>query len=143
MKRISVRPASVNDAESIAWLVSELGYPSTSAETRDRLWRVKGAEGVFVCVAELDGEVAGLATCHKFFAVHLTEPAVWLTSLVVSSEYRGEGIGQALVAECEAWAKSQGAKRLSLTSANHRDGAHQFYLSLGYEQSGVRFAKIF
>ena len=138
-----IRTPTSDDAADLAVLVTELGYPSTIEELTERLAKVDGIPGVFVRVAEVDGSVAGLATCHRFLSLHKTEPVVWLTSLVVSSEHRGEGIGHALVAACETWAKEQGAERLSLTSATHREAAHAFYLGMGYEQTGVRLARIF
>ena len=143
MKDCLIREPGRRDAESIGALVTELGYPATAEEARERLSRLGGVEGIFIRVAELDGAVVGLATCHRFHSLHKTDPVVWLTSLVVSSSHRGEGIGHSLVAACEAWAKEQGAERISLTSATHRKEAHTFYLNLGYEQTGIRLAKIF
>jgi GNAT superfamily N-acetyltransferase len=138
-----LRTPTRHDAGNIAVLLTELGYPATEEEVAERLTRLEGEDGVFLRVAELDGSVVGLATCHRFVSLHKTEPVVWLTSLVVSSEHRGEGIGHKLVAACEAWAIEQGAERLSLTSATHREAAHAFYLNMGYERTGVRLAKIF
>jgi len=140
---VILRAPSLGDAADIAGLITELGYPATEEEVAERLSRLEGVDGVFLRVAELDGSVVGLATCHRFLSLHKTEPVVWLTSLVVSSEHRGEGIGHTLVAACEEWAKEQGAERLSLTSATHREAAHAFYLNMGYEKTGVRLAKIF
>ena len=138
-----LRAPTRDDAGNIAVLLTELGYPATEEEVAERLARLEGVEGVFVRVAEIDGSVVGLATCHRFLSLHKTEPVVWLTSLVVSSEHRGEGIGHSLVAVCEEWAKEQGAERLSLTSATHREAAHAFYFGMGYEQTGVPLSKIF
>ena len=41
----------------------------------------------------------------------------------------------------EKWAASHGAKRLSVTSAMHREATHEFYEKRDYERNGVRFAK--
>ena len=138
-----IRTPTQQDAADLALLITELGYPASTEEVSTRLSRLEGVEGVFVRVAEVDESVVGLATCHRFLALHKTEPVVWLTSLVVSSEHRGEGIGHTLVAACEEWAKEHGAERLSLTSATHREAAHAFYLNIGYEKTGVRLAKLF
>lgn len=140
---MKLRAPGPRDAADLAVLITELGYPATTEDVAERLARLEGAEGVFIRVAELDGSVVGLATCHRLLSLHKTEPVVWLTSLVVSSAHRGEGVGHRLVAACEEWAKEQGAERLSLTSAMHREAAHQFYINMGYEKTGVRLAKIF
>jgi GNAT superfamily N-acetyltransferase len=64
-----------------------------------------------------------------------------LTSLVVSSEARGTGVGRQLVAHFEVWARGRGAKRVVVTSALYRDDAHAFYPAIGYSETGKRFGK--
>jgi N-acetylglutamate synthase and related acetyltransferases len=91
-----------------------------------------------VLVAELDGDVVGVATCHIYPALHRTEPVAWLTSLVTAGHARGRGVGGTLVSSIERWAAERGATRLSLTSATHRTDAHGFYERRGYERTGVR-----
>jgi GNAT superfamily N-acetyltransferase len=75
--------------------------------------------------------------------MHASEPTAWLTTLVVEEEARGRGVGSALVAHAEEWAIRHGAVRISLTSALHRERAHDFYKARDYEQTGVRLTKVF
>ena len=75
--------------------------------------------------------------------MHADEPAAWLTALVVEEEARGQGVGSALVARAEEWAIKHGALRISLTSALHRESAHEFYKARDYEHTGVRLTKVF
>ncbi len=49
-----------------------------------------------------------------------------------SAAQRGHGIGSALLAACEQWAKTQGIHQLGLRSAEHRQEAHRFYRQHGY-----------
>jgi len=49
----------------------------------------------------------------------------------------------ALVARAEDWAVKHGALRISLTSALHRESAHEFYKARDYENTGVRLTKVF
>jgi GNAT superfamily N-acetyltransferase len=139
-----VREPKDSDAPQIAPLLGQLGYPSTPQEVASRLeaLRTDGA-ATRIWIAELDGSVVGVATARQFLGLHVTPPVAWLTMLVVEERVRGRGVGRRLVAEAEAWARAIGATRLSLTSAVHRKEAHQFYLNLGYQQTGVRLAKIF
>jgi GNAT superfamily N-acetyltransferase len=65
------------------------------------------------------------------------------TVLVVEEKARGQGVGSALVARAEDWAIEHGALRISLTSALHRESAHEFYKARDYEHTGVRLTKIF
>ena len=71
-----LRAPRADDAERIALLVTELGYPANTEELNERLARIDGVEGVFVRVAEIDGSVVGVATCHSFMSLHKTEPVV-------------------------------------------------------------------
>lgn len=141
---ILVREARDGDAAGIATLLGQLGYPSTPQEVATRLQALRddGPEAL-TWVAELDGVVAGVASVREFPGIHVSAPIAWLTALVVDERVRGRGVGRQLVAEAEAWARSIGATRLSLTSAVHRKEAHQFYINLGYQQTGVRLAKVF
>lgn len=92
-------------------------------------------------VAELIGRVVGIVTVHMIPSIHLTPPVALLTTLVVAESARGRGVGTVLVRRAEAWARARGAVRISLTSGLHRDRAHAFYESLGYERTGVRLTR--
>ena len=137
-----IRSPKTSDADAIVPLLAELGYPTTSEEVVSRLDRLAKAESCLVLVAEKDNEVVGLITCHMFASIHSTEPVAWLTTLVVHDETQGIGIGRELVTAVEKWARENGAVRISLTSGNHRHGAHKFYERCGYESSGVRLTKV-
>ena len=54
------------------------------------------------------------------------------TSSMPASACRRQGVGRALLAAGEAWARSQGAEAMRLVSGESRKGAHAFYASLGY-----------
>lgn len=130
------------DAEAISLLLGQLGYPSAADEIPLRLSALQTHPGAAAFVAELDGRVVGLVTSHVTPFIHATPPTAWLTSLVVAEEARGKGIGRQLVARAEEWARAHGAKRISLTSALHREAAHAFYKELGYTHTGVRLTKM-
>ena len=139
-----LRAPKDSDAPEIARLLGQLGYPSTPDEVLVRLKALRDdAPATMAWVAEADGAVVGVATAREFPGIHVSAPVAWLTVLVVDERVRGRGVGRQLVAGAEAWARRIGAPRLSLTSAVHRKEAHQFYINLGYQQTGVRLAKIF
>jgi GNAT superfamily N-acetyltransferase len=139
--RICIRHATAPDAEGIAALLGELGYPSTAGEVVARLSRLDDFHSAVVFIAEIDGIVAGVVTGHVFPAIHVSEVVAWLTTLAVGSGYQRRGVGRYLATAVEDWARSRGAFRISVTSGTHRDGAHAFYERLGYERSGVRLSK--
>ncbi|GMV31715.1 MAG: hypothetical protein AMXMBFR59_38400 [Rhodanobacteraceae bacterium] len=139
--RLHIRLAAGTDAEALAELLGELGYPADALHVRRRLARFDGDPHAMALVACREGRVRGLATAHAHAALNRDEPAVQLTLLVVSGALRGGGMGHALVAAAESWAERQGARRLVVTTAVHRADAHAFYERLGYILTGRRYTR--
>jgi predicted N-acetyltransferase YhbS len=139
-----IRRAEASDAQELSELVSQLGYPSSPPEISARLEKLGKYEGAIALVAVNGfGEVVGLVTAHLVPSIHDNQPVAWLTTLVVLEDARGAGIGSSLVGEIEKWAVKNGAKRLAVTSATHREEAHAFYEKRDYDRTGVRFGKVF
>ncbi len=59
----------------------------------------------------------------------------------VTSDLRSQGIGAALMAECETRARAAGAQVLQLTTDKSRLEAHRFYQRLGFEASHLGMKK--
>jgi GNAT superfamily N-acetyltransferase len=59
----------------------------------------------------------------------------------VTAARRSQGIGRALMEECEARARAAGAVMVQLTSDKSRKDAHRFYEGLGYDPSHIGFKK--
>jgi GNAT superfamily N-acetyltransferase len=137
---VIVRPATAADADGIALLLSELGYAVSAGEVTARLGALADDRSAALVAARGEG-VAGVLTLHMAPVVH--EPGDWcrITSLVVDPASRREGVGRALVAEAEAIARSAGCVRVEVTSALHRDGAHDFYREQGFGQVSEHFLK--
>ena len=137
-----IRPAVASDAPILSELLTQLGYPCSPAEIPARLDAFARFPQAAALVATNGyGEVVGLITSHIVSSIHDNDPVAWLTTLVVLEDARGAGVGSALVKHIEEWASSNGAKRLSVTSALHRVDTHAFYEKRDYERTGVRFGK--
>jgi GNAT superfamily N-acetyltransferase len=136
-----VREATTADANPLATLLGELGYPSLPDSLPRRLERLQASGTIIALVAERDHRVLGLATAHILNALHTDDDVAWLTLLVVSGTARREGLGRRLVEAVERWVRSKGCRRMSVTSAVHRAGAHEFYDRLGYTHTGLRYSK--
>jgi GNAT superfamily N-acetyltransferase len=141
LPKTSVRAASADDAEAVAELLGQLGYPTTAQEVIGRLANLRDLPSAIALVAETDGLVTGVVTGHLFHTIHSTPLIAWLTTLVVRDSSQHSGIGRQLAAAVEDWAQSRGALRISVTSGKHRDGAHAFYEHIGYERTGLRLSK--
>lgn len=134
IRPVEVRPVEVNDAEAVAALSGELGYPATPELMRSRIAALLGKTDRTVLVAVVDGAVAGwIDVC---VAGHLQSGAyAEVGGLVVSSHLRGHGIGQKLLATAEQWAVAQGQETVLVRSQVMREDAHRFYLREGYTRT--------
>jgi GNAT superfamily N-acetyltransferase len=138
---IRIRDAAIEDAIPLERLLDQLGYRVSPEEVVKRLLRLRDFGSAIARVAEVDGRVAGLVTCHVFPTIHSPGPVALLTTLVVDEELGRRGVGRALTASAEEWAGARGASRIVVTSATHREPAHAFYEGIGYERTGVRFGR--
>jgi GNAT superfamily N-acetyltransferase len=138
---IAIRPPAPADAEAIAGLLGELGYPTTPAQWAGRFERLAAEPAVSLYIAEVDGRVAGLAGLRVLTLVERDEPVGRLIALVVGEPYRRAGAGRALVAHVEERAREAGCIQLDLSSSDRRDGAHAFYRRLGFADISRRFVK--
>jgi N-acetylglutamate synthase-like GNAT family acetyltransferase len=138
---VTLRDADVGDAEALAQLVAQLGYPVSAEAIGERVQRLAESDADRLVVAERDGTVVGLAALHVSLAIEYDEPAAKLSAIVVEESERRRGIGEALVTELEREARARGCCLIFLTTAERRDDAHAFYRRLGFEETGRRFAK--
>jgi GNAT superfamily N-acetyltransferase len=140
---VSVRGARPEDAEALARLSAQLGYPSVPADMPARLERVERDGTARVFVADSDGETVGLATGHIRHMINHAAPIGQLSLLVVDETRRSRGVGRLLVEAVEHWARERGCHRIVVTTALRRTDAHAFYERIGYQHTGRRYAKDF
>jgi GNAT superfamily N-acetyltransferase len=141
MPAVHIRDIRAADAPGVAPLLGQLGYPSQAGSLPDRMARMALERQAIVVVAELDGRIAGLAAAQIHYAIQADEPQAWLMVLVVDETARGAGVGKALVAHVEAWARREGAHKISLPTHTRRESAHRFYEHLGYVKTGYRYTR--
>lgn len=138
-----IREATGSDADAIAVLSTQLGYPTTPSEARARLEAVETRSDAQVFVADENGSVLGWV--HVFGAHSLESGAhAEIGGLVVEEASRGRGIGKQLMSAVEAWAVSMGYPAVRLRSNVVREAAHRFYEGIGYRsiKRQVVFTKV-
>jgi GNAT superfamily N-acetyltransferase len=138
---LKIRDARSGDAQALAALVAQLGYQASPAGVAQRIERLASSEADRVVVAELDGEIVGLASVHTSLSIEYDRPAAKLSAIVVDERHRRRGIGYRLAAEMEAEARRRGCCLIFLTTAERRQDAHAFYGRIAFEETGKRFAK--
>ena len=127
----SVRRLTVADADEVAELSGQLGYPATSEDLRKRLEEISMAEERVAFAAEVQGKLAGwVDACIERHLQSAT--CVVIGGLVVRDAFRRMGIGKRLCEEIEGWARSKAIPCLRVRSQIIREDAHRFYLREGY-----------
>ncbi|MEQ1474502.1 MAG: GNAT family N-acetyltransferase [Candidatus Acidiferrum sp.] len=130
---VKIRPVRRSDAERIAELSGQLGYPATPAEMARRLQGIKPVSQHVVLVAQTpERKVIGWlhASVSPLLEVELRAE---VNALVVADDERSRGAGALLLRAAEAWARKRGCNSMSVRSNVIRERAHQFYLRNGYE----------
>ncbi len=128
----TLRRVTASDAEAVAHLSEQLGYPMAVDVVRSRLANLALQPEHAIIVAELNGAVCGWVHAHVQRSLVSGERGAIL-GLVVAQERRRSGIGRLLMAEAERWARDRGVDELVLRSNVKRSESHAFYPALGYE----------
>ena len=129
---LRIRRMAEADAETVATLAGELGYPNGVEMIRPRVRAIGEADLLLVAVDASDKAV-GFIQAHRVCIIEVGF-RVEILGLVVSSSARRSGIGQRLIEEAERWAKRIGAEVVSVRSNTKRIEAHTFYPALGYKK---------
>jgi GNAT superfamily N-acetyltransferase len=124
---------TASDADRVAQLMTQLGYPSTRQQIAQRFERIDGQSNQALFVADDDGQV--VASVHVAANPYLENDAsAEILGLVVADGYRSQGVGKALVAAAEAWAAKLGCGVLRVRSNTIRTRAHTFYDRAGFQR---------
>ena len=129
---IDLRPATVADAERIAALFTDEGYPSGPSDIDDRLARFD-TDSSRVIVADNGGEVLGFVAVHALPRFEHSDQIIRIMALVVDAGERGRGIGRLLMEEAERIGRELDAAFAEVTAGHHRPDARRLYEELGYD----------
>ena len=120
------------DAEVVAALATELGYPSETEAIGVRI-RAIGESNLLLVAVDAGDKAIGFIQAHRVCIIEVGF-RVEILGLVVSSSARRSGIARRLIEEAETWAKNIGADAISVRSNTKRIEAHLFYPALGYKK---------
>ena len=137
---ILFRPATPADAEGIATMFTDEGYPAGPSDIVGRLERFDSPEAQ-VIVAEHEGALLGFIAIHALPRFEHDDWIVRILALVVDAGARERGVGRALMAEAERVGRELGAAFIELTAGHHRPEARQLYETLGYDSSVTAYMR--
>jgi len=139
MENISLKFAEEKDIPVILSLIKELAeyeklldkVTVTEERLKENLFgKRKYAE---VIIAELDKKPAGQALFFHNFSTFIGKPGIYLEDLYVKPEYRGKGIGKALLKKLIEVAKERNCGRVEWVVLDWNKPAIDFYKKLGAE----------
>lgn len=136
-EKLIIRKAEPKDIPIIINLIKELAeyekllhmVKTTEMNIEDVLFGENNFVEVFL--AEYEGKLAGQALFFKNFSTFLGKPGIYLEDLYVKPEFRGKGIGKALLMKIIALAKERDYGRVEWCVLDWNTPAIDFYKSLG------------
>lgn len=132
------RSMTSGDLDEVRALSLQLGYDIAPELLRAQFERVAGAAEHHLVVAVEEQRIVGWM--HAFGTqLMYYEPYVEIGALVVDETARRSGLGTALLQAAEAWAREHGYAEVRVRSRLSRDGAHRFYVQLGYEKEKAQY----
>jgi GNAT superfamily N-acetyltransferase len=137
---ITLRAAQPGDADRIATLFTDEGYPSGPSDILERLGRFGSAESR-VIVAESGGEVLGFIALHAIPRFEHSDRILRIMALVVEAGVRERGIGRLLMEDAERVGTELGAAWSEVTAGHHRPNARRLYEELGYDASVAAYLR--
>ena len=134
-----VRPARPGDVPDVLRLIRELAdyeralheVEATEHHLTEALFPEGGAPAVFAHVAEVDGEVVGIALWFVSFSTWTGTHGIWLEDLYVSPAHRGSGLGRELLRALAAVCLDRGYSRLEWWVLDWNTPSIEFYESIG------------
>jgi GNAT superfamily N-acetyltransferase len=137
---LALRSAVAADAERIAALLTDEGYPAGPSDVAERLARFE-PPSARVVVADVDGEVLGFIALHAVPRFEHDDRLVRIVALVVDSGVRERGIGRLLMDEAERFGREVGAAYVEVTAGHHRADARHLYESVGYDATMAAYLR--
>jgi len=137
---VSIRSATPADVPTILQFIHDLAtYEKMDHEveaTEESLQQTLFGPRPFAeCVlAFLDDQVGGFAIYFHNFSTFLAKPGLYLEDLYVKPEFRGEGLGQALITHVATLANQRHCGRMEWSVLDWNQSAIEFYESLGAER---------
>jgi ribosomal protein S18 acetylase RimI-like enzyme len=93
---VSIRPATPGDADAVAGLLGELGYPSEVEPSRRRIVQLRRNAADQVLIAATREGILGLASLHVMPVFHRDDHLCRITAFVVAERHRGRRVGRQL-----------------------------------------------
>jgi GNAT superfamily N-acetyltransferase len=141
MLGINLREGCEKDVKLVIDMVKRLAeyeklldsFEATEEQYRSYGW---GKDSIFkILLAEVDNKVeskvVGMALYYYTFSTFTGRPTLWLEDIFVLEEFRGRGIGKAMLKQLAIVALKKGCGRMEWSVLDWNKPSWNFYLNLG------------
>lgn len=137
-----VRPARIEELDHLVQLLRllftiEEDFTVDTEKQRRGLRLLIDNDRACVMVAEEAGKVIGMCTGQLVISTAEGGPSVLVEDVVVAPQYRGQGVGRALMDGLTGWATAQGATRMQLLADRNNPPALAFYCRLDWMSTAL------
>jgi ribosomal protein S18 acetylase RimI-like enzyme len=142
---VEIRTASDNDIPIILGMLYELGRPKPQIDSDVDVFRklvkkhITDSDKIILLAVSNDTKIIGMVSIVFLSRLNRNTLEMYIPELVVLEKYHRQGIGKKLIQSCISLAEEKKCHRIRLESGNQRKESHQFYSSLGFEQSSLSF----
>ena len=132
-----IRVAAKEDGPRILQLIKDLAkYEKAPLEAKATLEQIEETifsanPSAFCHVAEVDGEVIGIAIWFLNYSTWLGKPGMYLEDLFVDPNYRGQGHGMAFLKTLAKICVERGYERFQWWVLDWNEPSIEFYKSIG------------
>jgi GNAT superfamily N-acetyltransferase len=137
---ILIESANAQDVDSLVELLNVL-FSIEQDFTPDEAAQRKGLQlllndpdrGRIFVARHPQAGVVGMVSAQLVISTAMGAPSAWIEDMVLRDEFRGQGLGKALLDAAADWARSKGAKRIQLVADADNAPALAFYKHLGWQ----------
>jgi RimJ/RimL family protein N-acetyltransferase len=133
--QLEIRPARDEDRRPMALLLAAVSEERDGIATEPPIdvdeWAARWQlDGTFLALAE--GELVGSLSIRE------SRFGFGELAMAVAREWRGRGVGSALLAAAIEWARGRGLHKLTLSVFTHNAAAIALYRKFGFVEEGLR-----
>lgn len=122
------------DLEQLQQILKNVFNNSISYERMQNLYKIsKENKDIYILGYYINDNLVGTVTLNILTLPSGKEATIW--DLAIQEEYRRLGIATKLMNKAEEIAKEENITRIWLFSGFHREGAHELYRRLGYDEN--------
>lgn len=141
--------ATLADVNELSGLLDKLFsieqdfQPNTERQIKGMSLLLQHPDRAVIKVAKDEaGRLIGMVSAQLVISTAEGAPSAWVEDMVVRDEYRGKGMGRALLDSVLEWAKSKGATRAQLLVDMDNEPALGYYQHLGWQATRLGARRI-